>query len=179
MSLMACCSIKPTLCSMYWSVSVYLTIVSDASCSHHSSKKNRTGFAFRIRGDDIDIKKAWYEDVQMSSDRAESIAALGALKSIPEKDWSNTKLIYYIDCESVIKSMRGEFTSVKGRRNWDTRTKLYRHYLKQFKEVEIRHVKAHTGGTRTRDYIQQWCDMNARAMMRHGRYHINRKPNQG
>lgn len=147
----------------------YITIASDASCG-----KERTGFAYYIRDDDGTEQHAWYVDEVMPSHEAETIAMQGAITALLGRNIKeNTKVIYYCDNTTVLRMIDNSFTKSG---------KKYKHITEQLQKdleymtVETRHVKGHTSkqytkGAEKRYYLNDWCDKNARAMMRHKRLH--------
>lgn len=151
----------------------YITIASDASCG-----QERTGFAYYIRDDDGTHQLAWFVEEVMTSTEAEITAMRAALKAMRQLNIKeNTTVIYYCDNSTVLQVMDNSFTK---------RKRKYSEVVAEAAEllegmtIETRHVKGHTrGGELKRFYLNRWCDHNARAMMRHGRYHQTREYKKG
>lgn len=152
----------------------YITIASDASCG-----EKRTGFAYYIRDDDGAHQFAWYIEEAMNSTQAEIIAmqaALAAMRKLNIKE--NTTVIYYCDNTTVLQVIDNSFSKKTAKRY--TQLAAEASVLLQGMTVETRHVKGHTqGGELKRYFLNRWCDHNARAMMRHGRYHQSRAYKKG
>ena len=146
----------------------YITIASDASCGD-----SRTGFAYYIRDDDGTHQHAWFADEVMNSTEAEikaMRAALAAMLKLNIKE--NTTVIYYCDNMTVLQVIDNKFT--KTSKNY-SQVVAEAAAMLQGMTIDTRHVKGHTnGGEAKRFYLNRWCDHNARAMMRHGRYHQSR-----
>lgn len=149
----------------------YVTVASDASCG-----KEATGYAYYIRDDDGTTKKAWRTNHKgISSTKAEIVAALSALKIISGRNYpKGTKLIYYCDNTTALQVLTDTFTP-KTRAKYLGAIEMAKELIGEL-EIETRHVPAHTGRTEEkRYYLNKWCDINARAMMKHGRLHIPRR----
>lgn len=160
----------------------YVTIASDGSAG---PKHRLLGMAYWIRDDEGSHRHAWRIALDVNGPKAnatyaEVYAFYGAMQHFAKsKHPKGTKVIYYADCMIIIqilKAAKGEFT-------FQNRThKRYVGMIELAKEIfagmelDPRHVKAHTRGKDLpkRFYMNQWCDENARAMMRHNRLHIKR-----
>lgn len=151
----------------------YITIASDASCGN-----SRTGFAYYIRDDDGTHQHAWFTDEVMNSTEAEILAMKAALAAMLKLNIKkNTTVIYYCDNITVLQVLDNKFT--KARKKYGQLVAEAAAML-QGLTVVTRHVKGHTnGGELKRFYLNRWCDHNARAMMRHGRYHQSRAYKKG
>ena len=149
----------------------YVTVASDASCG-----KEATGYAYYIRDDDGTTKKAWRtEHKKLSSTKAEIVAALSALKVINSRNYpKGTKVIYYCDNTTALQVIDDSFAD-RTRKRYLGAIEMAKELIGDL-EIETRHVPSHTGKTdMKRYYLNKWCDINARAMMRYGRLHIARR----
>lgn len=155
----------------------YTTLAIDASVSGEEHKRDRTGFAYYIRDDSGATKHAWYEDKKYTSAEAETIALIEGLKACFKKEQpKNSCLIIYADNMTVITIINKGFVQPRKVKKWEPYSKMVHSYLSHYDKVEARHVPAHTGRSDLKRYhLNYWCDINSRAMMRHGRYHVDRK----
>lgn len=159
----------------------YVTVSSDASCETHPDIHNQknprmigTGYAYYIRDDNGVTTHAWRDDTLMSSGEAEVHAAIAALMAIQDNDYpKNTKLIYYCDNMSVINILNGKPNDAAVKKHADS-TRLINMLLSKFTEVEARHVPAHTKRKdMKRFYMNDWCDLNSRAMRKYNKLFEN------
>jgi ribonuclease HI len=146
----------------------YATLATDASCN-----TKRAGMAYYLRDDDGIDRDAWYVDGVYSSTQAEWMALERALELLATKKyWPDTRLIVYCDNTTMLRIIDNKLTTTKARKNWGVKAAWAQTILAQFDSVEARHVPAHTGkGNLPRYALNRWCDFNARAMVRHGRFH--------
>lgn len=158
----------------------YVTIASDASASQG---KLYYGIAYYVRDDAGTHKYASRVDIEKkhlipNSRDAELYALYAALQFVAKASYpAGTKVIYYADNATVIQVIDDSFTE-KTRRKYEGLIELAKEVFAGM-EVETRHVKSHTRNHHKKDapkrfYMNDWCDKNARAMMRHGRMHAER-----
>jgi ribonuclease HI len=148
----------------------YATLATDASCNNR-----RAGMAYYLRDDDGLTRDAWYVDGVYSSTQAEWLALERGLELLATKKyWSDTRLIVYCDNTTMLRIIDNKLMTSRAKRNWGVKCAWAQTILAQFDSVEARHVKAHARGNLPRYALNRWCDVNARAMVRHGRFHESR-----
>lgn len=150
-----------------------LTIFSDAS---FCPKTHVAGGAFWVVYGDHAVFKGLLsmQDVSTSSEAElrTSIQAAGCALRNPEiKAWLNTlsglRLILVVDALSTKQELERE----KGPTH-PMAVKFMDYIRKHGIDLRINHVKGHTSGQMGRDYVNRWCDHNARKTMREARTRI-------
>lgn len=147
-----------------------ITVFTDASFCHTTKA---AGGAFWARGTDVKTSDAFaLKDVEHSHD-CEVIVACEAILKIAEHPelgpmlalGPKTRIVLVIDCLTVQQVLVGK-TSTK-------LCALSRRRVNQVKELQkklrfwlkINHVKAHSGQGSPRQWVNTWCDEQARAKM--------------
>lgn len=143
------------------------TINTDAS---FSMKWRKGAWAYWIKGDGVILKNVGMILVDIPNPGlAELLAfskALGEVNKIvpKEKRWG-TKLYINTDCTYVIHVIDGTMKHSK----YMTLIKAIRHAMVGY-SVRPTHVKAHTGHTSGRSRMNDWCDREARKIMKEEGY---------
>lgn len=141
----------------------YLTINTDASyCSEHKVG----GYAFWIKSERLTIKQSGAFKVSPdSSNDAELKCILNALHSV-----LNRKTLPTITTIRINTDCQGAIDKIK--RNRDAISICINRYIQQINDVtgatelQIKHVKAHTLAQDSRSWVNEWCDIQAKEMMR-------------
>ena len=145
------------------------TINTDAS--HFPYHGGITGWATWIKSDHYTMKQSGLlpEGVALNSAMAELLAIEQALllldNLIAEEPFlQQQKILVYFNCDSqfAIKSLSGHITG----RAYQTIIKRVRGMAERY-EIVPRHVKAHKKGRQEpREWVNNWCDQQAKALAR-------------
>lgn len=128
------------------------------------------GWAFWIRSDDFVFKKFGYFKEPLNDPlEAELFAVINALAYLSNQGIRCTKIIVNTDCYPAIDFLNKKTVSRLRKIKIGSVpllvyynnliTKLLGH---NSKNIEYRHVKAHTAITNARSFINDWCDARAK-----------------
>lgn len=139
-----------------------LTINTDAS---HCGQTLAGGYAFWAVCDKFVYKKGdILKDTSKNSTEAETKAIANALSLILKRD-DLPKLNFII----INTDSKNSITNINGRKNPIAKTAA--EYLDRLvvatsaQNIELRHVKAHTGAKNARSKVNEWCDREAKKFM--------------
>lgn len=156
-----------------------ITINTDASFSYAHQKGS---FAFWIVCNEFKILKSGVLRKKVKrAEVAEFRCIINALHTLFKRDCSKAKkIIINTDCLNVIHLIKNDKDAISKYRlrTWgeplvNTYKQLRRDSRYKNLEIEFRHVRAHTGISDARSYVNEWCDTNAKAALQE---EINREP---
>lgn len=148
-----------------------LTIFTDAS---FCPRTHVAGGAFWAVYGEHQVFKGYFsmKDIPSSSEaelRTTIHATGNALRHPEVRAWLNKltglRIILVVDALSTKQIIE----RVKGPKH-PLAVKLVTYVKKHDIDLRINHVKGHTSGQKGRDYVNRWCDRNARKIMRETRY---------
>lgn len=155
-----------------------ITVFTDASFCHNTKA---AGGAFWARGTDAKASDAFsFKEAEQSHDCEVIVACEAILKIADHPELGpmvalgpKTRIVLVIDCLTVKQVLEGP-TSTK-------LCALARRRVNQVKSLQkrlrfwlkINHVKAHSGQGTPRQWVNTWCDEQARAKMQEMRDAIN------
>lgn len=147
----------------------YITIATDASCSTIGQKHRGTGYAYYLRWDDYVGKNAWYDTRNDNTTEAEFTCLIKALERTLEihkhEIPPNTILILNIDSDIVARIIDGAFKEQNAVK-YAEQTAHINMLLDHFPKWEIRILKSHNFDGSKPNYMNRWCDINARLQLR-------------
>lgn len=149
-----------------------VTINTDASFNH---KLKYGAYAFWAISNDFKITKSGiFKRKCISSDDAEVKCIINALKVVLLAHNGITKVIVNTDSLNAIALLKYDRVHMEkymgnNMKMWSHIRGAYNKVLHESKNkavIEFRHVKAHTGINDKRSYVNQWCDVEARKLLR-------------
>lgn len=145
----------------------YMTIATDASVAHG---KIGSAFGYYIRTDEHYIKHAWYKHERKSPQIAEITClahAIDHLLSLYNYDIpANTTLILNIDSDYCSYLVNHDNVRLRFCLRNAISIALIEMLLSYFDEVDIRVMKSHQMTGTKKNYMNRWCDINARAQLK-------------
>ena len=158
------------------------TITTDAS---YSWSLHRGSYAFWIVSNSGKIAKAGMLKQKVTrAEQCEFMCIINALHVLSTQDWGKTtKIIINTDCLNVIhlvkrnKELIRRYNLKWGKNLVHKMEQLIYHSKLRGAEVEFRHIKAHQEISTSRQWVNDWCDKEAkRSLMKFVRQHeINPK----
>jgi ribonuclease HI len=148
-----------------------VTINTDASFSAH---QNRGTYAFWIRSNEGKISRSGIlRGYCKRAEVAEFKCIINALHSLIHSEWKDIeRIVINTDCLNVIHLLNDHRKAIRRYRLRSWGEPL----VKKFKEIkgesrlsrnaiDIRHVKAHVSTESPRQWVNDWCDTNAKMQM--------------
>lgn len=147
-----------------------ITVFTDASFCHQTKA---AGGAFWARGNELKVSDSFSFEGADQSHECEVLVACEAILRIARHQGlgsllargPQTRLVLVIDCLTV-QQVLGENSATKlcpAARLLVNEVKALQKHLKFW--LKINHVKAHSGKGSPRQWVNTWCDENARARM--------------
>lgn len=143
------------------------TINTDAS---YSAQHKVGAFAFWIVCDEFKVQKSGlFKEKVGGADEAEIKCILNAFTVVNrERSPQLTKVIINTDSMNAIYILRGDERQMKYFHLSRWGKKFYTMFKKLTRglDVELRHVKAHSGAVDARSFVNEWCDQKAKEELR-------------
>jgi hypothetical protein len=147
-----------------------ITVFTDASFCHQTKA---AGGAFWARATDVKASDSFsFRGAQQSHDSEVMVACEAILRIAQHPELGKmltlgpkTRLVLVIDCLTV-KQVLGDGSPGKlcpDARGLVTKVRALRRKLNFW--LKVNHVKAHSGQCTPRQWVNSWCDQNARAKM--------------
>lgn len=152
--------------------SMRVTINTDAS---YSPDHNIAAYAYWIKSDQGKICKAdLFRNTVLTPNEAEFKAIVNSLHELCHTEWTPINYLHInSDSQNCIDILMGH--SIPRQENMQRLTELSLQYLKRLEErrehkngkfLVCKHVKAHKGITDKRTYVNNWCDVESRKILR-------------
>ena len=149
-----------------------VTLSTDAS---FHNKLKYGAYAFWAVCNEFKITKSGiFKNKCINSDDAEAKCIINALKIVLLAHNDITKVIVNTDSLNAIALLKNNRVHMKkymgnNMKMWSHIRNAYNKVLRENKNkavIEFRHVKAHTGITDKRSYVNDWCDSKAKEQLR-------------
>lgn len=140
------------------------TVITDAS---YCDRSRAAGWAawIRIDGQSEPIRRYGAFKTEVTGPtQAEMLAAINGVWLAHQM--GATEVLLQTDCATVVMLAEGQVRRGKLRKAWAVA--VDRAGLVNV-SLSARHVRGHTKTQDARSYVNRWCDVNARAAMRHAR----------
>ncbi len=138
-----------------------VTIYTDASIK----KNGKATYAFRAKSlyGTLTGKGLITDDIGRSTNRAEHFAIRTAIKKVMTT-WTDST-VYFINTDSLrcCETYWNLGGIKKGGRSKDIikeAKKVVKYFKEKNLEIRLKHIKAHTGKSDTRSWLNNWCDQN-------------------
>jgi ribonuclease HI len=140
---------------------VFLTITTDASFNHQYSVG---GYAFRIVSDQQRINHSGIFKSDLSNSlQAELMCIANAIHTVVKSGLKADLVVINTDCQhGIIHIQKNKIELAKAINKLLVKLKESTECEKYF----IKHVKAHTSSTKSRNLANGWCDKEAKKKMR-------------